>query len=155
MSVEIERKFLVSHDGWMSQADEGRCCKQGYIVSDSEKTVRIRVMDDAGFLTVKGATNGISRMEFEYKIDRSDAEYMLRFCDRIIDKTRYNVEHTGMIWEVDVFHGDNTGLIIAEIELTSEKQPVELPDWVGKEVSGDPRYYNACLARNPFSRWQQ
>ncbi|MEA2068607.1 MAG: CYTH domain-containing protein [Verrucomicrobiota bacterium] len=150
MGVEIERKFLVKNDSWKDQAPEGRICRQGYMVSDRKRTVRVRIMGDQGYLTVKGATDGISRMEFEYEIDRSDAAYMLMLCETVVEKTRYLIEHQGMSWELDVFGGANTGLVMAEIELESENQPFSVPDWVGKEVSSDPRYYNANLARNPF-----
>lgn len=153
MGVEIERKFLVASDTWKSAASAGVACKQGYMVADQRKTVRVRIMGDKGFLTVKGATDGISRMEFEYEIDLSDAQYMLMLCDKVVEKTRYYIEHGGLTWELDVFEGLNTGLVMAEVELQSEDQPFSLPGWAGEEVSGDIRYYNARLAERPFSRW--
>ena len=153
MDVEIERKFLVKDDTWRTRASEGLVCRQGYIVSDKKKTVRVRVIGEQGFLTVKGATDGISRMEFEYEIDSPDAEYMLMLCERHVEKTRYLVDHAGMKWEVDVFEGANAGLVMAEVELESEDQEIELPAWAGEEVSDDPRYYNAYLAAHPFSGW--
>lgn len=153
MGVEIERKFLVKNDSWKGQAPEGRVCRQGYLVSDRKRTVRVRIMGDQGYLTVKGATDGISRMEFEYEIDRPDAAYMLMLCETVVEKTRHLIEHQGMTWELDVFGGANAGLAMAEIELESESQTFDLPDWAGEEVSGDPRYYNANLARHPLSAW--
>lgn len=153
MSIEIERKYLIADDGWQAAAAEGVECRQGYLVSDEQKTVRIRIMGDRGYLTVKGATRGLSRKEFEYQIDLADAVCMLELCENIVEKTRYTFRQHGMIWEVDVFTGENAGLVMAEVELESEEQQIELPDWVGKEVSGDPRYYNACLAQHPYSTW--
>ena len=153
MSIEIERKFLVVGDAWKTSAGEGLLCRQGYLAADKRKTVRVRILGDRGFLTIKGATDGISRMEFEYEIDYPDAAYMLMLCDRIIEKHRYHLRHEGLIWEVDVFSGANEGLVMAEVELESEDQDVELPVWAGEEVSDDPRYYNACLAFHPFSGW--
>ena len=153
MGIEIERKFLVTGDEWKSHAGDGVACKQGYLVSDKQKTVRVRVMGDHGYLTVKGATDGISRMEFEYEIDRPDAAYMLMLCDSVVEKTRYVIEHNDMTWELDVFEGANEGLVMAEVELESEEQEFDLPHWAGEEVSGDPRYYNAYLSRYPYSTW--
>lgn len=153
MGVEIERKYLVKNDSWKSAVSSSVACRQGYLVSDRKKTVRVRIMGSQGFLTVKGATGNISRMEFEYEIDLPDAQYMMMLCEQIVEKTRYYLEHAGLTWELDVFDGLNRGLVMAEVELESEEQRVELPDWAGEEVSGDPRYYNACLAAHPFSRW--
>lgn len=153
MGIEIERKFLVKNDGWKVRASEGSLCLQGYLVADREKTVRVRVMGDVGYLTIKGATEGISRMEFEYEIERPDAEYMLMLCDRRIEKIRYFVEEGGLTWEVDVFEGANAGLVMAEIELDSEEREILVPHWAGEEVSGDQRYYNSYLAIHPFSSW--
>lgn len=153
MGVEIERKFLVGNGGWKSAASAGVACKQGYLVSDEKKTVRVRIMGAQGFLTVKGATDGISRMEFEYEIDLSDAQYMLMLCDKVVEKTRHYIAHGGLTWELDVFEGLNAGLVMAEVELESEDQPFALPGWAGEEVSGDIRYYNAHLAEHPFTQW--
>lgn len=153
MAIEIERKFLVNDDSWKDQADEGLICRQGYMVSDQDKTVRVRIKGDQAFLTIKGATHGLSRSEYEYEIPAKDAESMFLLCGDVIEKTRYLVEHEGMTWEVDVFEGANAGLIMAEIELESEDQTFAMPTWAGKDVSGDKRYYNGCLARDPFSAW--
>jgi len=157
MKTEIERKFLVVGDAWRDAADEGRLCEQGYISSDPENiTVRVRVFGSQGFLTLKGPTKGISRSEMEYEIPVEEAEYMLRnFCgDRVVSKMRYLLEVNGLRWELDEFSGENKGLIVAEIELESEDQPFEKPDWLGSEVSFDPRYFNSALARYPFGEWK-
>jgi len=153
---EIERKFLVVGDAWRDAADGGRLCEQGYISSDPENiTVRVRVFGLQGFLTLKGPTEGISRSEMEYEIPVEEAEHMLRnFCgDRVISKTRYLLEINGLRWEIDEFSGQNEGLILAEIELETEDQPFEKPDWLGEEVSFDPRYFNVALSLNPFTAW--
>ena len=153
MGIEIERKFLVKDGSWKEQSDEGLVCRQGYLASDRESTVRVRVIGDKGFLTIKGATYGLSRSEYEYEIPAIDAEGMLQFCRSMVEKTRYLIEHGGMTWEVDVFGGYNGGLVLAEIELESEDQEFDLPDWAGEEVSGDVRYYNSHLAQHPFRSW--
>lgn len=153
MSVEIERKYLVKNEDWKGDVYKSSDCRQGYMVSDSSKTVRVRIMGDQGYLTVKGATSGISRMEFEYEIDLSDAQYMLMLCDEVVEKTRHFINHRGMIWELDEFRGMNAGLVMAEIELDSETQTFDLPDWAGEEVSGDPRYFNGYLSKTPFKEW--
>lgn len=153
MGVEIERKFLVTDDSWKTEITKSLQCRQGYMVADHKRTVRVRTMGEAGYLTVKGATDHISRMEFEYEIDRSDAAYMLQLCDHHVEKTRHYIEHAGMTWELDVFEGANAGLVMAEIELESETQAFDVPGWAGEEVSGDERYYNSYLSRRPFSVW--
>ena len=150
MKREIERKFLVSGDGWRSVVDEGKSCEQGYMVSDPTKaTIRIRRIGKQGFLTVKGPSEGISRAELEYEIPVAEAEYMLEhFCgDRVISKRRYLWKVGELCWEVDEFFGVHQGLVLAEIELEHEDQPFAKPEWVGKEVSLDPRYFNAVLAQ--------
>ena len=153
MGKEIERKFLVEGDAWKRAAQEGLPCRQGYLVADESKTVRVRIIGTRAFLTVKSKTSGISRSEFEYAIPVEDAESMLALCDQGVEKTRYLILHEGMTWELDVFEGANRGLVMAEIELTEESQSFALPSWIGKEVSSDPRYYNACLSKHPFSTW--
>ena len=153
MNIEIERKFLVAGEGWKKFAGEGIACKQGYLAADKRKTVRVRILGDRGFLTVKGATEGISRAEFEYVIDYADAAAMLDLCDSVVEKTRYVFEQNGVTWELDVFEGANAGLVMAEVELESEDQAISLPDWAGAEVSRDPRYYNAYLAVHPYAAW--
>ena len=153
MGVEIERKFLVKDDSWKASADTGLLCRQGYLCSGTGKTVRVRIMGERAFLTIKGPTEGISRSEFEYEIPVADAEALFAMCDGLVEKVRYLVEHEGMTWELDLFSGANEGLVMAEIELDSEEQSFVLPAWAGDEVSGDPRYYNAQLLRCPFSEW--
>ena len=154
MDIEIERKFLVKGDGWKAAADAGLACRQGYLAAEPEKTVRVRIIGEQAFLTIKGATSGISRSEFEYGIPVDDAEALLALCGgAVVEKTRYFIEHAGMVWELDVFSAANEGLVMAEIELEAEDQSFELPDWAGQEVSGDSRYYNAYLARHPFTTW--
>ncbi len=156
MKIEIERKFLVNGDGWRVMVEKGLPCRQGYISSGStDVTVRVRRIGDQGFLTLKGATRGISRPEMEYEIPVDDAEYMLQnLCgDRIVSKTRYILEVNDLQWEIDEFDGRNTGLIMAEIELECEDQPFDRPGWLGEEVSHDFRYFNAALASAPFSAW--
>ncbi len=154
MAVEIERKFLVIGDAWRSLA-EGKVYRQGYISTAGLTTVRVRVVGDQGYLTLKGAVQGITRPEFEYPIPKADADAILStLCDRpFIEKTRYRIKHGDLCWEVDEFVGENQGLMLAEVELSDAEQSVELPDWIGVEVSGDPRYFNSNLVQNPFSRW--
>jgi CYTH domain-containing protein len=152
MAEEIERKFLVTGDGW--RAATGSVFRQGYLSTVRERTVRIRLVGDRGFLTVKGVTVGATRAEFEYPIPADDAAELLDLCEQpIIHKTRHAVEHDGLTWEVDEFHGVNEGLVVAEVELESEEQQIALPDWVGDEVTDDPRYFNANLIAHPFSAW--
>ena len=153
MGVEIERKFLVKSDAWRADADAGRRCIQGYLISQGKKVLRVRHIGERAFLTIKGPRKGISRVEFEYEIPVSDAEELLAMCNTRVEKTRYRVSFAGMIWELDCFSGANEGLTLAEIEFETEDQPFERPAWLGKEVSADPRYHNARLARHPFSTW--
>ncbi|EDX78002.1 adenylate cyclase [Coleofasciculus chthonoplastes PCC 7420] len=154
MAIEIERKFLVKGDQWRTLG-QGMLYRQGYIATHNLTTVRVRLVGDQGYLTIKGKTDNFSRVEYEYPIPGSDAQEMLEtLCDRpLIEKTRYRIECKGLVWEVDEFMGENEGLIFAEVELTDENQDVELPDWIGQEVTGDPHYYNANLVRHPFSQW--
>ena len=156
MGIEIERKFLVGSDQWRAAAGPGTRYRQGYLYAQADGAVRVRVAGDEAWLTVKGATRGIERLEFEYVIPRADAEAMLEhLCRRpLIEKTRYVVPHGGRRWEVDVFEGANAGLVVAEVELPSADAAVDLPAWVGREVSDDPRYYNANLARHPYREWK-
>lgn len=152
MAVEIERKFLVRGDGWRTAA--GVRCRQGYLSHDKHRTVRVRVENDHASLTVKGITVGAARSEFEYAIPLLDAEQLLRLCDGpVIDKTRRKTLHGGVAWVVDEFHGDNEGLVVAEVELEREDQPFSRPDWLGPEVTDDPRYFNSNLAVHPYRSW--
>lgn len=154
MPKEIERKFLVRGDGWRSGA-AGLPIRQGYLCTDVERNIRVRTRGEHGYLTIKGAMRGLAREEFEYAIPRDDANAMLDgLCQRpLIEKTRYVRDHGGCIWEIDVFEGENAGLIIAEVELQDEDQDIALPAWVGAEVSNDTRYFNVNLFRHPFTRW--
>jgi CYTH domain-containing protein len=156
MPLEIERKFLVGSDAWRT-GTSGKQYRQGYLSTDPERTVRVRVAGDAGFLTVKGRSEGAARAEYEYPIPREHAEEMLdRLCLRpLIEKTRYRIPFGGLTWEVDEFSGDNAGLVVAEVELADEGQAVELPPWVGNEVTGDPRYANASLVARPYATWAE
>lgn len=155
MATEIERKFLVRDDRWREQAAPGVRLMQGYLASTPAVTVRARLEGERGVLTIKGATRGIRRSEFEYPIPAADAKAMLSelAATGIIEKTRYPVRCGPHTWELDVFAGDNAGLVVAELELSREDEPFERPSWLGDEVSDDPRYYNANLARQPFTHW--
>jgi len=155
MATEIERKYLVLSDDWRARVHRKVRYLQGYLATTSHGSVRVRIGGDSAFLNVKGATVGASRLEFEYPIPVEDAEVMLReLCaGSVVEKTRYFVPHGGREWEVDVFEGDNVGLVVAEIELDDEAEIVALPDWAGEEVTDDVRYYNSNLAVTPFSDW--
>jgi len=154
MGVEIERKFLLQGDAWRGLG-QAVLLRQGYLSSARERVVRVRIEGQQAMLTIKGANVGATRGEWEYPIPLADAAELLDgLCEQpLIEKYRHRIEHAGMVWEVDEFLGANAGLIVAEIELASEDQPFEKPDWVGAEVSGDARYYNANLIRHPFSQW--
>lgn len=150
MAIEIERKFLVDQTRWRPN-DTGVRYRQGYLCPGTGVTVRIRIAGEAAFITVKGPTRGYARAEYEYPVPVHEAEEMLMdLCQKpLIEKIRYRVAYAGHTWEVDVFQGANNGLILAEIELESENAGFELPAWIDKEVSGDPRYFNSALARTP------
>lgn len=154
MAIEIERKFLVAGDGWRAGA-HGLVIRQGYICSHRDKVVRVRIFGGDAFITVKGEKSGLARAEYEYPIPLADAAEMLDgLCQRpLVEKTRYAVDHAGTEWVVDVFEGDNAGLTVAEVELTSEDEAVALPPWLGREVSADPRFLNVNLAARPFATW--
>ena len=152
MAIEIERKFLVLGDAWR-QANPLRL-PQGYLNRDKARTVRVRIAGEQAFLTIKGASRGATRAEFEYEIPLQDAEQLLALSDGpVVEKFRHVLDYQGLTWEVDEFLGDNAGLVVAEVELASEAQPIELPDWVGEGVTHDVRYFNSNLAAHPFSRW--
>lgn len=152
MAIEIERKFLVVGDAWRNATPVYFC--QGYLNRNKERTVRVRVAGELGYLTIKGATSGASRAEFEYDIPLADAKQMLALCDGpLIEKYRRKISYEGMLWEVDEFLGDNQGLVVAEIELESEEQQFAKPNWIGEEVTQDARYYNSNLSASPFNTW--
>jgi Uncharacterized protein conserved in bacteria len=155
MGIEIERKFLVDHDKWEAlDKPAGRKLQQGYIIGDEYRTVRLRITNDAACLTFKNGTTGISRNEYEYQIPVDEAaELFKQFVKTGLEKTRYCITYSGKLWEIDVFEGDNQGLIVAEIELDSEDEQFDLPPWIGPEVSGDARYYNSSLSAKPFKIW--
>ena len=154
--IEIELKFLVTSTESIKVAIRESRIVQGYLNSNSERTVRVRIKGDKGFLTIKGIGNetGLSRFEWEKEIPLEDAEQLLRLCEKgVIDKIRYEVAISNHLYEVDVFLGANEDLIIAEIELSNENESFEKPTWLGKEVTNDSRYYNAYLSTNPFKNW--
>jgi len=154
MAKEIERKFLLKNDAWRDLVP-GVHYRQGYLHADKNCTVRVRIAGTTGYLTIKGATQGIRRSEYEYVIPLEEAKAMLdELCPQPqIEKIRYTIRYEGFSWEVDEFLGVNQGLVMAEVELQYEEQPFSKPDWIGKEVSGDKRYYNAALCTNPYSQW--
>lgn len=155
--IEIERKFLTTSDAFKKEAFTQNRITQGYLSSIPERTVRVRVKGDKGFLTIKGASNdsGISRFEWEKEIPLDEAQKLLLLCEKgVIDKTRFEVKVGTHIFEVDEFYGENNGLIVAEIELGSETETFEKPNWLGKEVTNDTRFYNSYLSKNPFANWQ-
>ena len=153
MGKEIERKYLVLGESWRELA-EGVLYRQGYLNSQKERVVRARTMGPKAALTIKGISVGATRLEFEYEIPFDDANSLLELCEQpLVEKTRYKIPFGGLIWEVDEFHGVNEGLVVAECELESEDQAIEKPDWVGEEVTGDPRYFNSNLIANPFTSW--
>ena len=154
MSVEIERKFLVLGDDW-KKLGQAVAIRQGYLSSQRDRVVRVRIEDQKATLTIKGRVTGITRGEWEYEIPVAEADQLLNgLCERpLIEKTRTRIVHEGMVWEVDEFFGENQGLVVAEIELESEAQAFAKPDWVGVEVTDDARYFNANLLRHPYSAW--
>jgi CYTH domain-containing protein len=152
MGKEIERKFMVQEGPWRNVQGTRYC--QGYLNSAKERNVRVRTMEDKAYLTIKGIAIGASRMEFEYEIPLQDANELLEICEKpLIEKTRYKVQEGGFVWEVDEFSGENQGLIVVEVELESEDQDFPKPDWVREEVTGDPRYFNSNLIKNPYTNW--
>ncbi len=155
--IEIERKFLVKSDGFKTQAFKSTRIIQGFLNTDSERTVRVRLKGSKGVLTVKGksSSNGLSRFEWEKEIKRQEAESLLKLCEpTIIDKIRYEIQVGDHVFEADEFFGDNEGLIVAEIELKQENETFEKPDWLGEEVTGDIKYYNSQLSKQPYNTWK-
>ncbi len=157
MATEIERKFLLTDESWRDAASEGIRFRQGYLVGSKHASVRVRIEGDSANINIKSATLGVSRQEFEYPIPLEEARELLEtLCEQPqIDKTRYLVHYGAHEWEVDVFHGANEGLVVAEIELAHEDESFERPPWAGDEVSDDPRYYNVCLTQHPYSAWDE
>ena len=157
MGQEIERKFLVKNDSFKNQAVKATRITQGYLSSVPERTVRVRIKGEKGFITIKGIGNesGASRFEWEKEIPVEDVKELLKICEPgIIDKTRYIVPVGNHKFEVDEFYGDNEGLVVAEVELSSEEEEFEKPDWLGEEVTGDVKYFNSMLMKNPYKNWK-
>jgi adenylate cyclase len=153
VGVEIERKFLPAGDGWRTLGTP-LLLRQGYLSSDPASVVRVRVEGDQAFITIKGKSVGATRGEWEYPIPLADANELLALCEQpLVEKYRRRIEFAGNVWEVDEFLGANQGLVVAEIELASEDQPFDKPDWIGAEVTHDKRYFNSNLARRPYSSW--
>ncbi|MCH9661191.1 MAG: CYTH domain-containing protein [Bacteroidetes bacterium] len=155
--IEIERKFLTTSDAFMEEAHSKTRIVQGFLNTHPDRTVRVRIKGEQGFLTIKGRSNdaGTSRFEWEREIDVDEAEALLKLCEAgVIDKTRYEVKVGVHIFEVDVFEGVNEGLIVAEVELTSETESFETPAWLGEEVTGDVKYYNSQLSKQPYNTWK-
>lgn len=157
MKLEIERKFLLKNDTWKNKASHGILYKQAYLISNPERSVRIRRAGDRAFITIKGTTTtGGSKPEYEYEIPVSDTDVLFTLCQEgSIEKTRYEVSIGKHIWEIDVFGGLNEGLVVAEIELDSVDEKFEIPEWVGEEVTEDKRYINSRLIENPFTTWKK
>ncbi|MGH6636319.1 MAG: CYTH domain-containing protein [Gammaproteobacteria bacterium] len=154
MGQEIERKFLVQNDRWRLFGAVGVRYVQGYLANNQRCSIRVRVAGENAWLNIKSADLGVSRIEFDYSVPAAEATEILALCERpLIEKNRYRVLHAGREWEIDVFEGDNQGLVIAELELTAVDEGFEKPDWVGKDVSDDPRYYNVRLVKHPYKDW--
>jgi CYTH domain-containing protein len=156
MSLEIERKFLVKNDDFKSESFAQKSIKQGYLNSDKNRTVRVRIADEKAFMTIKGKSNatGTTRFEWEKEIDKSEAESLLLLCEpSVIDKTRYLIKVGDHTFEVDEFYGDNQGLTVAEVELNSETETFTKPNWLDQEVTGDVKYYNSSISKHPFKDW--
>jgi CYTH domain-containing protein len=156
LMIEIERKFLVKSDAFKNKAFKKTRITQGFLNTHKERTVRVRLKNDKGFITVKGisTSNGLSRFEWEKEITKDEAQSLLKLCEpTIIDKIRYEIEVRNHTFEVDTFLGENEGLTIAEVELKSEDEIFETPDWLGKEVTGDIKYYNSQLSKQPYKSW--
>ncbi|QIY79403.1 Uncharacterized protein conserved in bacteria [Chromobacterium violaceum] len=153
MALEIERRFVVSGDGWRGLAPAVQY-RQGYLSVEKERTVRVRVVGQQAWLTLKSNISNVSRHEFEYPIPLADAQTIMgAMCPMVVDKLRHRIEHGGFVWEVDEFFGNNAGLVLAEIELPDEDTPFAKPDWVGEEVTEDGRYTNAYLSKHPYRSW--
>lgn len=156
MAIEIEHKFLLANDNWRNEVTHSSYYKQGYLSQDKNSTVRIRVSDQEAWLVIKGATIGISRPEYTYDIPLHEAHQMLdKLCEKpLIEKVRHFITRSEHIWEIDEFKGENEGLVVAEIELSSESEAFEKPEWIGADVSYDARYYNSNLSNHPYQSWQ-
>ena len=156
MALEIEHKFLLRDERWRDQVEHSLRMRQGYLVSDATRSVRVRVAGDQGYLNIKSGTLGIARREYEYRIPLDEAEELLdTLCEKpLLEKTRHFIHYGDHLWEVDEFSGDNAGLIVAEVELGAVDEAFARPDWIGEEVSHDLRYYNSQLVRHPYKDWR-
>lgn len=156
MALEIERKFLVANDSWRQAVEHCFRIRQGYLNQAKDCSVRVRTVENRGWLNIKSVTIGVQRHEYEYEIPFVDAQEMLdTLCQgSLIEKVRHFVPHQGHLWEIDVFEGNNAGLVVAEIELQSPDEPFSIPAWLGREVTEDIRYYNTCLAQRPYKTWR-
>jgi adenylate cyclase len=151
MAEEIERKFLIQDDTWRASAVRSKSISQGYLDQSHDISIRVRIVDEENaLLTIKSSAVGLRRSEFEYPIPLADARQLLKLCRGVLVKTRHDVPWLGLTWEIDVFEGVNAGLVIAEIELQTQEQPLQLPPWVGREITGEARYYNSQLVQHPF-----
>lgn len=156
MGLEIERKFLLKNNSWKKEIKKTIFIRQGYLNSKVERTVRIRIQGEQGVLTIKGKNQNVTRKEFEYQIPLDDALHLISMCEKpVIEKTRFLISSNRCTWEIDVFDGENKGLVIAEIELSSEEESFDIPNWLGKEVSSESKYYNSSLITNPYSNWKK
>ena len=155
MATEIERKFLLRNDNWRKDVDSSVAIRQGYLAGTEKASVRVRIAGDRANINIKSATLDVTRKEYEYEIPLNEANELLdTLCEGpLIEKTRYHVHHGSHLWEIDDFIGDNQGLVVAEVELDDVDENYERPDWLGEEVSDDPRYYNVCLVRHPYKDW--
>jgi adenylate cyclase len=155
MGIEIERKFLLKDESWRQQADAGTLYRQGYLIGAKQASVRVRIEGDQAFVNIKSMTLGVRRQEYQYPIPLAEAKELLdSLCEQpLVEKTRYRIQYAEHEWEIDVFAGANAGLVVAEVELQSEHEPLSLPPWVSIEVSDDPRYYNVNLVKHPYSTW--
>ena len=155
MGTEIEHKFLLRDESWRGQVERSASMRQGYLMSNSRCSVRVRIADGQGFLNIKSGVLGIQRSEYEYPIPLADAEELLdTLCENpLVEKTRHFVRHQGHLWEIDEFAGANAGLVVAELEVDHPDETFVRPDWLGEDVSRDIRYYNSQLARHPYTSW--
>jgi len=155
MGIEIERKFLVNVDKWREiEKPKAEFYRQAYLLIDPKKTIRVRETETSAYITIKSLSIGISRTEFEYEIPKEDAAELIdKFSISIVTKKRFRIDFRNKIWEIDEFSGENSGLLLAEIELKDENEPFEIPNWIGQEVSGEEKYYNSNLSVNPYKNW--
>lgn len=157
MALEVERKFLLKNEDWRSAIYNSLELRQGYLISDERRSVRVRIAGDSAQLNIKSATLGVSRREYEYPIPLADAREMLATLCRkpLLEKVRHFVHYGNHVWEIDEFRGENAGLVVAEVELTDPEEEFARPPWLGEDVSHDRRYYNSCLVEHPYREWRR